>query len=114
MDSRGAPPRPAIVQDIANTLLSQQDSSNTLSTVGKNWVYKFIQRHTELKSRFTRKYNYQRALCEDPNIIQEWFDLVRKIIEQYGIADEDIYNFDETGFTIGMVATARVITRSSI
>lgn len=31
---------------------------------------------------------------------------------QYGIASEDIYNFDETGFAMGLTATARVITRA--
>jgi hypothetical protein len=31
---------------------------------------------------------------------------------QHGIAMEDIYNFDETGFTIGLVATAQVVTRA--
>jgi hypothetical protein len=30
---------------------------------------------------------------------------------QHGIALEDIYNFDETGFAIGLVATAKVVTR---
>jgi hypothetical protein len=31
---------------------------------------------------------------------------------QHGIALEDIYSFDETGFAMGLVATARVITRA--
>jgi hypothetical protein len=29
---------------------------------------------------------------------------------QYGILDEDIWNFDETGFQMGVIATARVVT----
>lgn len=51
-------------------------------------------------------------MCENPSIIQEWFNLIQNIIEQYRIAEEDIYNFDETGFAMGIVATARVITQS--
>ena len=38
MDTRGAPPRPPIVKDMANILLSQRNQSDTKSTVGKNWV----------------------------------------------------------------------------
>ena len=57
LDTRGAPPRPSIVRDIANILLSQRNSSQIPLTVGKNWIYKFLQRHIELKSRFNRKYN---------------------------------------------------------
>jgi hypothetical protein len=30
----------------------------------------------------------------------------------YGISDDDIYNFDETGFAMGIIATARVVTLS--
>src|SRR5207248_666309 len=29
---------------------------------------------------------------------------------QYGILDEDIWNFDETGFQMGVIATSRVVT----
>ena len=30
---------------------------------------------------------------------------------QHGVAYEDIYNFDETGFAMGLIATAKVVTR---
>ena len=30
----------------------------------------------------------------------------------YGIVLEDIYNFDETGFQMGVATTAKVVTRS--
>ncbi|ODM14985.1 hypothetical protein SI65_09480 [Aspergillus cristatus] len=33
---------------------------------------------------------------------------------QHGIAFEDIYNFDETGFAMGLVATAKVVTRAEM
>lgn len=52
-----------------------------------------------------------RASCEDTNKLPEWFQLVRQIIEEHGIADEDAYNCFETGFTIGMIAIARIITQ---
>ena len=68
----------------------------------------------ELKTRFSRRYNHQRAKCEDPKIIQEWFNRVQITIMQHGIALEDIYNFDETGFAMGLVATAKVVTRAEM
>lgn len=34
--------------------------------VGKHWTDRFINRRPELKKRFSRVYDYQRALCEDP------------------------------------------------
>ena len=32
------------------------------------------------------------------------------MIEEFGIADKVIYNFNKTGFVIGIIATAKVIT----
>ncbi|EKV12377.1 hypothetical protein PDIP_52670 [Penicillium digitatum Pd1] len=111
MDARGSAPRPSMVQEMANVLLSHR-GINPSSTVGKNWVTNYIKRHPNLSSRFSRRYNYERAKCEDPKIIGEWFTLVQKTILQYGIDNDDIYNFDETGFAMGLTATAKVTTRS--
>ena len=80
--------------------------------VGINWTTNFIKRRTELKSKFSRKYDYQRAQCEDPAIIRGWFQLVRNTIAKYGIVNKDIYNFNEAGFQIGVIGTARVVTSS--
>ena len=59
---------------------------------------------------FNRKYDYRRALCEDPRAIQEWFTLVANIKAKYGILDDDTYNFDETGFMMGQISTGVVVT----
>ncbi|OQD93547.1 hypothetical protein PENVUL_c008G03920, partial [Penicillium vulpinum] len=111
MDSRGAAPRPSMVREMADLLLQKRGTTPVLS-VGEKWVYNFVKRHPLLSSRFSKRYNYERAKCEDPKIIREWFDLVQKTILQFGIDPDDIYNFDETGFAMGLTATAKVITRS--
>jgi len=33
-------------------------------------------------------------------------------IAKYGVLKEDIFNFDETGFQIGVISTSKVITTS--
>lgn len=71
-------------------------------------MQRFINRHKEIKSKYSRRYDYQRALCEDPRIIRDWFQLVQNTIAKYGIVEQDIYNFDETGFSMGMTSTAKV------
>ncbi|KAJ8154161.1 hypothetical protein LV156_003224 [Aspergillus fumigatus] len=65
MDTRGAAPRPATVRDMANILLAAR-GNNPPATVGKNWPSTFIQRRDEIRTRFSRRYDYQRALNEDP------------------------------------------------
>ena len=75
MDARGAAPRPSTIREIANLLLVARGSTPPIS-VGQNWVTKYVKRHPDLSSRFLRRYNYERAKCEDPKIISEWFSLV--------------------------------------
>jgi hypothetical protein len=55
--------------------------------------------------------------CEDRKLIRDWFDQVQSTIIsmiQYGTALEGIYNFDEIGFVLGLVATAKVITGADL
>jgi hypothetical protein len=75
MDSRGAPPRPSSVREMADLLLAARGSTPVIS-VGENWVTNFVKRHPNLSSRFLKGYNYERAKCEDPKIIHKWFSLV--------------------------------------
>jgi hypothetical protein len=53
---------------------------------------------------------YQRAKCGDPTVIRNWFRLVENTIAKYGITLADIYNFDETGFMMGVIASGMAVT----
>ena len=105
---RSFPPRLSGVEDMANQLLRTRDASD----VGQRWTHNFVRRRPELRTRFVRKYDYQRAKCEDPKIINEWFNLVRYTKDKFGVVDEDIYNFDETGFMMGIIFAGMVVTTS--
>lgn len=108
LDSEAFPPRLSAVEDMANRLLRDRDAPR----VGKNWASNFIKRQPELKSMFSRKYDYSRAQCEDPKLIQEHFNLARNMIAKHGIHESDIYNFDETGFVMGQITPVMVVTSS--
>jgi hypothetical protein len=77
------------------------------ATCGKNWVSTFSSRREEIKARYAQQYNYSQAQYEDPKIIKGWFDCLQQIQMQYGISHEDFYNFDETGFAMGLIAPLR-------
>jgi hypothetical protein len=111
MDTRGAAPRPEAVREMANLLLAKR-GVGPIQQVGEKWVYNFVKRHDELATRLSRRYDYQRAKCEDPKAIREWFSCVEETIREHGIVCDDIYNFDETGFAMGLTATAKVVTRA--
>ena len=109
MDKHGLPLHLPIVRHLAQLLVSACLPS---TTIGENWVNRYAKRHPELKSKYTRKYDYQRAKCEDSSLIQSWFMRVQETIQKYGILTEDIYNMDETGFQIGVASTSKVICGS--
>jgi hypothetical protein len=48
----------------------------------------------------------------DPKSLREWFTTVQRVIDENGIQAEDIYNFDETGFAMGLISTQKVVTRA--
>jgi hypothetical protein len=62
----------------------------------------------------TRPRDYWRILCSDPAVIELWFGLVANVKAKYGILDEDTYNFDETGFQIGVGGSVKVVTALEI
>jgi hypothetical protein len=96
---------------MANILLAARGSTPPL-TVGVNWVSAFVKRRDDLRTRFSRRYDYQRALNEDPKSLREWFTTVQRVIDENGIQPEDIYNFDETGFAMGLISAQKVVTRA--
>jgi hypothetical protein len=111
MDARGYPPRISAVREAAALLLAARvGKPNAL--IGKNWPTNFVRRQPALKGKWTRKYDYKRAKCEDPAILEAWFQLVAATIAKYGIQEEDTYNFDDTGFALGIACTSRVVTGS--
>ena len=108
LDSRGFPSRINDVRDMADLLRKVRH----VKPVDKQWPYNFVQRRPELKTRFSRAYDFQRALCEDPDQINAWFRLVINMRTKYGIQDCDFYNFDETGFMMGVICDNMVVTRA--
>lgn len=108
-DRRGFSIRPQFLRGMAHILLCARTNDPT-SVIGVNWAYKFIKRHPALRTRYNRRISYQRAKQEDPKIIKQWFELVHATIQEYGIHENDIWNFDETGFAMGLCTTSKVIT----
>jgi hypothetical protein len=97
---------------MADLLLSARGQDPPPKPVGKNWVSRFIDNQPELKTKWNRKFHSQRAKCEDPDTINAWFRRVDETRLSYGILDDDTYNFDETRFIMGVIATSKVVTSS--
>jgi hypothetical protein len=66
LDARGFPPRLAAVKDMADLLRKERGQPSA----GVNWGSTFVKRRPELQVKSNRKYDYKRALCEDPEVIR--------------------------------------------
>lgn len=104
--AKGFFPRLSLARDMANQLPASCDKPRVASL----WASNFVKLGPELRGCFWRKYNYQRAKYKDPVIICGWFEFVRHTIAKYRLQDVDVDNFDETGFMIGVISTATVVT----
>ena len=69
-------------------------------------------RSDELKMAFNRAKDRQRIQQEDPEIIGAWFRLVKETKDKYGVQDNDMHNFNETGFQMGVIGSMKVVTGS--
>ena len=108
LDARGFSPTYAAVRDMADRLLAARSAEK----VGVHWPRNFVKRTDSLRTRFNRAYDRQRALCEDPVLMKSWFELVEQTKATYGICDDDVWNFDESGFMMGKITTQLVVTGS--
>jgi hypothetical protein len=63
-----------------------------------------------VRTRYNQRITYQRAKPRDPKGIEPWFEVVPATFQEHGIHEDDIWNFDETDFEMGMCTTSRAIT----
>ncbi|EFQ84978.1 hypothetical protein PTT_20237 [Pyrenophora teres f. teres 0-1] len=92
---RGFPPQVIDVRRMADTLLAARGQDPPPPPIGKNWVSRFVNSQSKLRTKWDRK-------------------LYKETRQTYGVLDTDTYNFDETGFMMGVAATSKVITSLDI
>ena len=80
--------------------------------VGKRWAERLVTRSKELKMAFNRTKTIRRKLQEDPEAIKVWSKLVENTKAKYGIHDDDVHNFGETGFQMGVASSLKIVTSS--
>jgi hypothetical protein len=112
LDQLGISARVAHVVRCANTILQAdyEDPSLPPPTVTNRWARAWITRQDDIFVRRQRHLDLNRALAHDIDGIRKWFDGFIKIILDYGINPADIWNFDETGFRIGIGKDQWIIT----
>ena len=91
--------------------LLQLKIEDSTKQVGKHWTERFIKRHQQLETTYSRALDNNRAKATHPETIRRWFDLLTSTVKEYNIKEEHIFNFDEKGVLMGITATTKIISQ---
>ena len=80
--------------------------------VGREWVPRFVGRHSELSLAWSKPIGSKRARAASIEILSAWLKRLEELRIEYDVQPSDIYNMDEKGFILGAADRARVLVRS--
>jgi hypothetical protein len=118
----GYPPRYDTLREMAEEIRKRRVKNineNGLELVryddiGKQWVARFLSRHSELASIRPRSIDAIRVKDTSPEWLQCWFEDLEKVVAEYNIKPENMYNMDESGFAIGEKEAGRCIINAQV
>ena len=103
-----------MIAGFANSILKRAyPDSATPPTVSKSWAQRFLNRHPEYFVKKQKPLTADRMNTHDPDNLLRHFERFRDVRAKYGIHIIDTYNFDETGFWIGVGRAQQIITRDT-
>ena len=118
LDKVGLHARLFMIADCANGVLRRAhvgEGPPPLAQVSEHWARRFLERHPEYHVRKQSVQEIDPKRAQDPDTIHWWLYEFKRIpvCDEYGIQQCDIYNFDESGFRIGVGKNQKVVTRTA-
>jgi hypothetical protein len=115
----GYSPRHSVVREMAEELRLKyppaEITNSNIGPLGMDWVRNFLRRHPQLKTVVGKSIEKSRVDGTLPEILQNWFNIYNtEVIEDENITMENVYNADESGFSIGTIDASRVIVNTSV
>jgi hypothetical protein len=114
----GFSPPQKLVRKMAETIRNRRtrginDASIRLiqyPPLGRHWIRNFIRRHPRLKTIIGQTIDASRIEGTRPEALRRWFDAYRvEVIEDPNVQMENVYNIDESGFSMGAIKAGRVV-----
>lgn len=114
MSALGTPVRIKYVSSIAFTVASgRPEHDRPPKPPGKNWAKALEKRHPELKAKRVKALDWDR---HEKNIypkIEDWFELIGKVLDGPDILSENVYNMDETGVMLSKLGSVKVLVATN-
>ena len=103
LDKAGMPARLHMIEQAANSLLEMSaNSTKSPPQVGPLWSKRWLQRQHDLFKVRRKPIAAVRKNAQDPEMMMEYFETYKAVVDEFGIQPEDQWNFDETGYRMGM------------
>jgi Tc5 transposase DNA-binding domain len=111
IDGIGTGVRQEQIISTANSILREDYIGDGISpVVGERWSHRFFQRYSELRKMKQKPIELDRKIAHDPELIADWFKRFKALQDEFGVIKEDIWNYDETGFRIGVGRSQWIVT----
>lgn len=119
MTAAGHPVRHGYIREMAyHMLISRHDDSANPSSlppyIGDTWVQRFLHRNPQLVTIISCTIEAARLKETTKEAIENWFDQYTEAIAEHKILDENKYNMDETGNSIGAIKGAHVVVDKTL
>lgn len=110
LESEGHAPTHDTVREMAGQISRISGGPNS---VGKKWLPRFFTRHPDIHSKLGKSIDALRVQNTNPDDLRAWFALFRRVLTENKVAQEDVWNMDETGIALGVCTHQRVVGSSS-
>ena len=112
LDTVGTSARLQMVSGCANAILQYSHTgSGPVPVVSTQWTPRFLTRHPEYFIRKQQTIDINRKNAHQPESNRAWVEKYHAVCNKHDIQACDQYNFDETGFRIGIGRDQWIITR---
>lgn len=110
----GYPISPALTLDIAEEIRRTRVTLSTTlpqytTPINRRWLSRFYARHPEIEGVYARQMDNARFKAINLEGVERWFEAVTELFLQHNYASEDIYNMDESGFSVGVSQRTRTL-----
>jgi hypothetical protein len=79
-------------------MLAQLNEPN--ARLGKNWLSRFLNRHSDLKTSRNHGLDSKRIIAAIPSQIEGWFTHVDDVVQRLNIHPQDRWNMDEISYQL--------------
>jgi hypothetical protein len=112
LDRMYLPPTLEIITAYANWILRQRyaDINFVPTPLGIHWTRRFLKRQPKISKLRQRTIELDRFKSHTPAELLSWFRRFNEVVKEEGIHPCDIWNYDESGFRIGVGSDQWIVT----